>query len=61
MLIYANENKKLEKNGASPDKVVELYENIRKQCRKVDLRGLMTIGSFETSTNVDEPNRDFQV
>ena len=50
-----------EKNGIKPENCVEIYKDILEKCREIDLVGLMTIGSLDASTNLNEPNRDFKV
>lgn len=39
----------------------DVYEHIEKNCKNLKILGLMTIGSYEQSTNSQEINVDFKV
>ena len=51
----------LEKSGISRAEVVGMYAHVKEKCAGLNVLGLMTIGSYEQSTNPDEINIDFKV
>lgn len=60
--IYIQVNTSLEdqKSGLStPEEILELAQTIIKDCQRLHLIGLMTIGSFESSNDDASENPDF--
>lgn len=51
----------LEKNGVEPREVPEVYKHILRNCKHLDLIGLMTIGSLDSSLDQSDLNKDFKV
>ena len=43
------------------NKSVELFKHIIQNCKNLELKGLMTIGSLEQSISKDNFNLDFEV
>lgn len=39
----------------------DVYQHINNSCKNLKILGLMTIGSYEQSTNSEEINIDFKV
>jgi uncharacterized pyridoxal phosphate-containing UPF0001 family protein len=52
---------KSEKGGIPPSELVQVYKHISETCTNLNVLGLMTIGSYEQSTNENEINIDFKV
>ncbi len=52
---------KLEKGGISPSDLVQVFKHVNEKCTNLNVLGLMTIGSYEQSTNENEINLDFKV
>lgn len=62
IFIQVNTSGEEQKSGISSrsvDQVVQLAKFILDKCPRLNLEGLMTIGSLEASTALNEPNRDF--
>jgi pyridoxal phosphate enzyme (YggS family) len=64
-LLQINSANETTKQGVSPDKAVDLYQQIKQECPNINLRGVMSIGahshekkiiqrSFETTHNIFE-------
>ena len=51
----------LEKSGTFPEELLNIYNHIKENCPNLKILGLMTIGSYEASTNPEEINADFSV
>ncbi len=51
----------LEKSGVLPEELENIYTHITSNCSNLKVLGLMTIGSYEASTNPNEINADFTV
>lgn len=56
--VYAEAEGALDEE--TPLEVLELANHVISSCKKLHLLGVMTIGSFEASTNDSEPNPDFE-
>lgn len=49
-----------EKSGVEPAELEAVFKHIKEKCSNLKILGLMTIGSYEQSTNSEE-NKDFKV
>lgn len=63
--LQINTSNEEQKSGYSCEDLSELFETVEflksSECKALELKGLMTIGSFEVSTSNDEKNADFDV
>lgn len=60
IMIQINTSNEPQKGGIEPNKLIEVYKYIKDSCLKLNIIGLMTIGSYEQSTNPNEINQDFK-
>ena len=60
VMIQVNTSAEPNKNGCSPDDVVTLVKTVIDSCPSLDVKGLMTIGSFNHDLTAG-PNPDFLV
>ncbi|XP_055350599.1 pyridoxal phosphate homeostasis protein-like [Paramacrobiotus metropolitanus] len=58
VMLEINTSKEPNKHGIHPDQVVSIADHINARCPGLKLKGLMTIGAIEHSTNI-RPNPDF--
>lgn len=62
VFIQVNTSGEEQKSGLrSAEDIVKVAKHIASNCPKINLLGLMTIGSFENSTADGEENKDFSV
>lgn len=62
VFIQINTSGEEQKNGLKTvEEVVKMAKHVLDTCPKLSLKGLMTIGSFESSTSQGEENKDFSV
>ncbi|CAF0809523.1 unnamed protein product [Brachionus calyciflorus] len=60
IMIQINTSNEPQKSGIAPSDLLKVYEQIRNNFKNLNIMGLMTIGSYEQSTNPDEVNLDFK-
>ncbi|CAF1106158.1 unnamed protein product [Brachionus calyciflorus] len=60
VLIQVNTSSESQKNGIDLDSTCSLYKHILENCPNLNLKGLMTIGSLNSSISDLEINQDFQ-
>lgn len=60
IMIQINTSHEAQKSGIAPSDLQNIFEHIRNNCKHLNILGLMTIGSYEQSTNEDEINLDFK-
>lgn len=63
--LQVNTSNEDQKSGYSSQDLAEIFETVEflksSDCKSLELKGLMTIGSFAESTTKDEINEDFDV
>lgn len=59
IMIQVNTSNEEQKNGLEPNLLPKAYEHIVKNCKSLEVCGLMTIGSVNESLNSDGVNQDF--
>ncbi|RNA20731.1 proline synthase co-transcribed bacterial -like protein [Brachionus plicatilis] len=60
IMIQINTSNEPQKSGIIPSELEQVYAHIKNSCKNLNILGLMTIGSYEQSTNVDDLNTDFK-
>lgn len=60
IMVQVNTSQEENKSGCDPDKVVAFYSFVGEMCTNLQVKGLMTIGSFNHDLSTG-PNPDFQV
>jgi len=60
VMVQINTSGEDSKSGAEPEAGIKLAKYIIEECKQLNLKGLMTIGSFEQSTSDSGINQDFQ-
>ena len=60
ILIQVNTSHEDQKGGCMPKDVSDLVQHIIKECHALKFKGLMTIGSVDSSHKEGEPNPDFE-
>lgn len=60
IMIQVNTSNEDQKNGLEPTELKNTYEHIVKNCKNLEITGLMTIGSVNESLNAEGLNQDFQ-
>ncbi|CAL8114952.1 unnamed protein product [Orchesella dallaii] len=61
VMLQINTSGEDSKSGAEPDSCVTIAKFIIEECKQLNLKGLMTIGSWEQSTSDSDENKDFKL
>lgn len=59
VMIQVNTSNEEQKSGVEPAELESVFKHIKEKCTNLNILGLMTIGSYEQSTNSEE-NKDFK-